>query len=138
MAKTIADYMVLSDGPFEIDSIPDGTVPVAKNLDFDLPRDFVVGTNRARPILQFLYGAKSGDGRFGLWINVQNSAFVEGTLNASFFWPERVGPEIATWECFQGDLFRAGERNRLRFGFPSGWNGTLVVRDVVLWFQRSV
>lgn len=140
MAKTIADYMILSDGAFEIDSVPDGVNPVAKNLHFDLPNDFVVGTNRAKPILQFIFAALStqSDSRFAYWINVEDTALVEGTRAGSHFWPERVGPEISTWEALSGELFRPGESNRLRFGFPPGWRGTARIRDVVLWYQRRI
>ena len=138
MAKTIADYMVLNDGPFEIDSVPDGTIPVAKNLTFDLPNDFVVGTGRAKPILQFIFAAKSTDGKFAYWVNVGDTGLTESARHGSHFWPERVGPEVSTWECLHGELFNAGQSNRIRFGFPPGWNARVIIRDVVLWFQRRV
>lgn len=134
----IADYIVLHDGPFELDSIPDGTVPVAKNLNFDLPGNFVQGTNRARPILQFIFAAKSHDGKFGYWVNANESALVDGSQTGRHFWPERIGPEVSTWECLQGDKFLPGRSNRIRFGFEPSQNATLIIRDVVLWFQRDV
>lgn len=134
---TMADYQVLSDGPFEIDSIVDGFNPVFKTLSFDLPGNFTQGTNRARPILQFIFGALSRDGRFSYWVNVPQDRTLSTSPTGSHFWPERVGPEISTWECLQGDKFRAGARNTIVFGFAPGQNATVRIRDVVLWYQRG-
>ena len=48
---TLADYITLQDGKKRIDGQPN-----ALSLVFDLPSDFVKGTNKAKPILQFKIG----------------------------------------------------------------------------------
>ncbi len=136
MAMTLTDYQVLSDGPFEIDSIVDGFNPVFKVLKFDLPNNFTVGTNRARPILKFLFKTLSKDGKFGYWINVSNNALSSTNQTGLHSWDNHL-PELPTWECIQGDKFRPGE-NRVTFGFQPGHNATVRIRDVVIWYQRHV
>ncbi len=145
MAKSVADYFVLSDGSFVIDSIPDSnptsdSVPVAKAFDFDIPNDFVEGTIKARPILQFMVKPESDDGTFGFWLNAQNNHFFLTAENQRqrFSWHGGGRREFATWECLQGDLFKRGETNQIRFGFAPGQNATVRIRDVVLWYQRYV
>lgn len=139
MAKSVADYLVLSDARFEIDSVPDGEIPIWKEFDFSLPNDFVAGTVKARPILQFIFAARSREGKFGFWINYPEPTWpTPETQHGQYQWDGRLPTEISTWECVQGDIFRAGGDNVLRFGFGSGQFGTIWVRDVVLWFQRYV
>lgn len=133
--SSLADYIVLSDGSFEIDNNAGGS-PSTRILEFNLPNNFVVGTNLARPILSFVYNPVSDNGSFGIWVN-PHFPLLSSQRDHSISWNNAIHMDFGLWEAIQGDRFIAGEQNRILFGMQDGNSGRVRFRDVVLWFQRS-
>ncbi len=57
---TLVDYMVISDGSFALNP------GESKTFQLPIPNNFVVGTNRARPILAFKYSNPKSQDRYSL------------------------------------------------------------------------
>ncbi len=60
---TLVDYMVISDGSFALNP------GESKTFQLPIPNNFVVGTNRARPILAFKAWATPSGGKFEIEVN---------------------------------------------------------------------
>lgn len=130
------DYMVLSDGPFELNSKPGDNVADVKILKFTLPNDFTVGTNFARPILAFIINYRSDEGSVGIWVNT-GFPLLSTTREQTLSWHNANHTDSGLWEAVQGTKFKAGKENQIIFGLQSGDKGHVRFRDVVLWYQRG-
>ena len=132
---SLADYIVLSDGPFEIDSNPGGA-PSTRILEFNLPSNFIVGTNRARPILSYVHNFISNNGSVGVWINPQ-FPLLQSQRDHLLTWNNPPHMDVGLWEAIQGTRFQAGQENRIVFAMQEANSGRVRFRDVVLWIQRD-
>lgn len=132
---SMTDYMVLSDGAFELSDSPSGPGDV-KRLDFDLPNDFTVGTFRGKPILAFLINPVSHNVRVGGWVNPEgpNLQLLQSTQEISLHWNGDFHFDQALWEAIDGRRFNKGGNNSIFF---KAWDGRVRIRDVVLWYQRG-
>jgi hypothetical protein len=119
----LADYVVLSGGSFEIDtSVSTPTIPNHKRLSLNLPADFTVGTNLARPVLKYIINFRSNTGNVGIWVNpsfplLQSQRVDTLTWNAGM-----RGFDHALWTIISGTRFKKGSSNEVvnRPGFPGG------------------
>ncbi|WP_299785528.1 hypothetical protein [uncultured Marivita sp.] len=125
---SMTDYLVLSDGAFTLN---DGE---AKNLDFTLPNNFTVGVNLAKPVLAFIINPKSRKSEVGGWVNPTVSPFLSSEQVISLSWNTDNHADYGLWEAIDGRQFKAGESNQISF---KSWDGQVVIRDVILWFQRG-
>jgi hypothetical protein len=62
------DFLVLQDGPVELDKRPGGPGDV-KVLTFTLPANFTVGVNFGKPLLAYIINPRSDDATVGIWVN---------------------------------------------------------------------
>ncbi len=124
---TIADYAVLHDSPFELDS---GHV---KRMTFDLPGDFVKGTLKATPLLMYRVSPKNA---------VTYVVAVNDPPGADNIPADRIheldaqnnsGSLRTMHEAISGDVFLPGG-NIVDFRVTSG---KARFHDVVLFFQRN-
>jgi hypothetical protein len=125
---TLADYQSYQDGPTE-----------GLRWRFNLPDNFVKGTNRAIPALMFRVDA---DGDCNVWVHVNDSA-EEGTLrasSASIQLKVRGGHGQKTvHELLGGTGFRVGQENLIVISKAPGDEGaTLWISDIVLFYQVRV
>lgn len=120
--------MVLSDGPFTLN---DGDT---KNLDFTLPNDFTVGVNLAKPVLAFIIKPQSRNSEVGGWVNPTVSPFLASEQVISLNWNTDYHADCGLWEAIDGRKFDAGDSNRISF---KSWDGKVIIRDVILWYQRG-
>ncbi|MDJ0733263.1 MAG: hypothetical protein QNJ47_04110 [Nostocaceae cyanobacterium] len=130
---TLADYITLQDGTKRIDGQPN-----ALNLVFDLPSDFVKGTNKAKPILQFKIGVhKPSD--LQVWVNSNNSGTniqLDATLSKH--------STFRTYHEFvDGSKFKPGESNEIKFilvdhSIIDTANNDITIADVALIYQRRI
>lgn len=125
---TLTDYLVLHDGTFTLEGHLN-----AKVLTFDLPADFVQGTNLAKPILAYKISPDSD----------------EMTLQAGFNDPQRLQSNSefhitldsrthrGLWEAADGSKLQPDQQNTCYFMTING-GSKVHVSDVILWFQRNV
>jgi len=128
MATTITDYIVLSDGSFELDGHLDSKV-----FEFDLPNDFVQGTNLAKPILAYIINPLSGEVTHQAGFN--DLQMLQSQSEVRFTHDARV--ERSLWEAVNGNKLNPGQRNTCYF-MTVGAGSRARFRDVILWFQRSI
>lgn len=125
-AVTLCDYLILSDG-----SVKNGV-----NLLFNLPSDFVKGTNVAKPLLQFRIDP---EGESNIWIHVNEAASDPKQSNAEAIFNLTKGDHRVLHEALDGSKFKAGAENRITiFTAPGGGSASVFISDVVLFFQREV
>lgn len=132
----MTDYMVLHDGPFELDDKPLGHGDV-KKLTFNLPNNFTVGTKYGKPILAYIINPRSDKVRVGIWVNpepAQNPQLKQSTMNESLSWTNLPHVDYSLWDAHSGTKFNVGKENTIFF---KTWDGHIRVRDVVLWYQRG-
>jgi hypothetical protein len=132
---SMTDYMVLSDGSFDLSDSPGGPGDV-KRLDFDLTQNFTVGTFRAKPILAFIIRPGSGNVAVGGWVNPEgpNVQLLQSTQDIALSWNTSVHVDYALWEAIDGEKFNQGGANTVFF---KAWDGSVRIRDVILWYQRG-
>jgi hypothetical protein len=132
---SMTDYMVLSDDPFELSDSPSGPGDV-KELEFDLPDNFTVGTFRGKPILAFVINPVSDNVSVGGWVNPEgpNIQLTQSTQDVSLSWDGDFHFDQALWEAIDGRKFNKGGHNSVFF---KAWDGRVWIRDVVLWYQRG-
>lgn len=116
---SLTDYMVVSDGTFSLNPVE------SKTFQLPIPNNYVVGTNRARPILAFKAWATPSGGRFEIEVN-----------DSQIYNPTISGGDIrGLWEIFSGNTLNAGSTNTIQF---RSIQNKIWFSDVVLWFQVSV
>lgn len=130
---TLSDYLTLQDGSRRFDGTPN-----AVDLNFQLPDDFVQGTNRAKPVIQFKYRARQ-ETDLQLWINPDNND--RNVQIDVVFEPSSV--VRSHHEFLNGSLFVPGEQNRIRFilvdhSVFDDNNNDIGISDVLLTFQRRI
>jgi hypothetical protein len=132
---SMVDYMVLHDGAFEIDTSTGGPSDT-KKLTFDLPADFTVGTNLAKPILAFLINPRSDSAQVGVWVNPEgpNVQLTQSTQEMALSWSKADHFDQAQWAPVHGTKFNKGGENQIWF---KAWKGHLRVLNVILWYQRG-
>ncbi|MFQ1702421.1 hypothetical protein ACJ5NV_17690 [Loktanella agnita] len=128
----MTDYMVLQDGPATLNSHPSGTDRVM--IDFDLPRNFTVGVRFGKPVLAYIINPQSRSSKVGGWVNPVADPFVSSEQVISLNWTTDNHSDYGLWEAVDGRKFKAGESNRIVF---KAWEGKVIVRDIILWFQRG-
>ncbi|MEL6401285.1 MAG: hypothetical protein AAFR26_19760 [Cyanobacteria bacterium J06626_4] len=130
---TLSDYLTLQDGSRRFDGTPN-----AIDLNFQLPDDFVMGTNLAKPVIQFKYRARQ-ETDLQLWVNPDNAGQnvqIDVTFDAS-------NVIRSHHEFLNGNLFVPGAENRIRFilvdhSIFDDNNNDIGISDVLLTFQRRV
>lgn len=130
---SMTDYVVLSDGSFELDTVPASGSSDEKILTFDLPSDFTVGTNLAKPLLAYIINFVSDDGAVGIWINPE-FPLRQTTRDHNLTWNNAHHADSGLWEAILGTKLKAGAQNKIVFNLDSG---RVRFRDVVLWYQRG-
>lgn len=132
---SMTDYMVLHDGSFELSDSPGGPGDV-KRLSFNLPDNFTVGTNFGKPLLAFIINPRSDRAKVGMWVNPEGPNFqlVQDTQIEELNWSNASHFDQALWQAVDGRKFNKGGSNDIFF---KAWDGRVVMRDVVLWFQRG-
>jgi hypothetical protein len=132
---SMTDYMVLQDGSFELSTSPTGPGDV-KVLNFTLPADFTVGTNFGRPLVAFIMNPRSDNVRVGMWVNPEgpNLQLLSSTQEQELTWSNAPRIDQALWEAVDGTKFEVGQANTIVFKV---WDGRVMVRDIVLWYQRG-
>ena len=132
---SMTDYMVLHDGNFELSTSPTGPGDV-KILNFTLPADFTVGTNFGKPLVAFIINPSSDDARVGMWVNPEgpNLQLLSSTQEQELTFSNASHHDRALWEAVSGTRFEAGQENTIVFKV---WDGRVVLRDIVLWYQRG-
>jgi len=133
---SLTDYQVLSGSPIEIDSKSGAGSPDSQQLTFNLPADFTVGLNRARPLLAFIVRFLSDDGSCGIWVNPQ-FPLKQTTRVHTLTWKGSNHFDAGLWEAIDGTIFNAGKENRVIFAMQEGDKGIVRFRDIVLWYQRG-
>lgn len=119
---TVADYQVLFDGRFTL-----GGNVTSKTLTFDMPSNFVFGTNKAKPIISFKI-TPTDDIQLRIEVNHRQ---VMGTTNFN------QSNTRGHWTIFSATTaFPDGT------SFPSDvevrflcHTGTVHIDDVVMWYQ---
>ncbi|NOK58635.1 MAG: hypothetical protein GFH27_549279n441 [Chloroflexi bacterium AL-W] len=130
---TLTDYLTLQDGSRRFDGTPN-----AIDLTFQLPSDFVTGTNLAKPVIQFKYRARQ-ETDLQLWINPDNTGQnvqIDVTFAAS-------NVVRSHHEFLNGSMFVPGAENRIRFilmdhSIFDDENNDIGISDVLLLYQRRV
>lgn len=130
---TLSDYLTLQDGSRRFDGNPN-----AIDLNFQLPDDFVTGTNLAKPVIQFKYRARQ-ETDLQLWINPDNNGSnvqIDVTFEAS-------SVVRSHHEFLNGNLFIPGEQNFIRFilvdhSTTDDNNNDIGISDVLLTYQRRI
>lgn len=126
---TVADYKVLNDGSFTLEQ-----GETRKLGSFDLPSNFVRGTNRAKPILAYRAKALgSDDGALApqarLRVSVQNGLH---TLETVFLEGNGLSGQ---WEAFSGNFLNDIILNDVTFSLELG---RVWISDVILWYQVRI
>ena len=127
---TLADYVVIRDNPFEIGT---GDLTQPHFFDFQLPNDYVKGTNVAKPILQFVVRGNLDDD-YTYQIGFNDPQMLQS--KSSVRYESHNAPKSRTCtlhEAIDGNKLNPGT-NRVYFRINSGKVG---FSDVVLWFQRK-
>lgn len=134
---SMSDYMVLQAGAKDLGF---GTDDWIQKLSFDLPPQYTIGTNYARPLLAFILRPSGGRTSINTYINPSAVGVPPGGLildhnEPDFFIAWTDGPRIdqALWEAVDGRKFKRNN-NDVYFRVMEGG---VRLRDVVLWFQRG-
>lgn len=128
---SLVDYIVIKDSPFEL--MPGNSEDF---FDFNLPSDYVAGTNLAKPILQFMVrGNLDDDYTFQIGFNDPQMLQSQSEVRYSFsnVPQNRI---FSMHEAIDGSKLNPGA-NRIYFR-KIGVNVKVGFSDVILWFQRSV
>ena len=133
--ETLTDYMTFQDPPKRIDGTPNALV-----LTFDLPDDFVKGTKRAKPVLQFKYRAHQ-DTKVNVYVNLLTSS--QGSTSPHINLDLAAAPVTRAYhEFLSGDAFNPGEQNEIKFLLMGSTTDTnsddLSISDVMLTYQRRI
>jgi hypothetical protein len=127
---TLTDYLVLSDVPFTLEN------PFEfKTLEFNLPDDYVKGTNFAKPIIMLQAKPLTDNVKLHVMFNSDIHVQIDAVFKLEFINVPRI--DHGQWECVSGDLLFAG-KNTCRFRNFGDSSSQIRIRDVVLWFQRKV
>ena len=133
--ETLTDYMTFQDPPKRIDGTPNALV-----LTFDLPDDFVKGTKRAKPVLQFKYRAHQ-DTKVNVYVNLLTSS--QGGTTPHINLNLDAAPVTRAYhEFLSGAAFNPGEQNEIRFLLMGPTydddRHDLSISDVMLTYQRRI
>ncbi len=130
--QTLADYITLLDNTQRIDGSPNGIT-----VTTGLPADFVTGTNKAKPVLQFKIRAHQ-DSELSIHVNQTHSdpgLAHTMSLGAS-------GTFRTYHEFINGNLFNPGAQNEIKFVLQGSvfddHQGDVSISDVLLTFQRRI
>ncbi|WP_257666401.1 hypothetical protein [Parapedobacter tibetensis] len=127
---TLADYLIIRDNPFEIGT---GNLTQPSAFDFELPSDYVKGTNVAKPILQFIVRGILDDDYF-FQIGFNDPQQLQSKSEVRYKFKDVSKSRIFTMhEAIDGSKLKPG-KNRVYFRIIEGKVG---FSDVVLWFQRK-
>lgn len=126
---TMTDYQILHDGPFELS----GNLN-SKSGQFELPSDFTVGTNRAKPVLTYIINCRSDSARVHGSVNNPQLLQSQSDIQLTFNNPPHF--DFGLWEAISGTKFESGETNTWHFQ-TVGSGSRVVIRDVILWYQRD-
>ena len=136
---TVADYQILNDSPIRLIAGGDQS----EFFRFNLPNDFVEGTNRAKPLLVFRCTAHS-DSRVQVFVNPDlpdngtSSGFPQDT---DYSFAVDGGRTNLHMEALNGLDFNDGQENTIVIriaGDSFTSHGDLTIGDVVLHYQRSI
>jgi len=130
---TLSDYLTLQDGSRRFDGTPN-----AIDLSFQLPADFVTGTDKAKPVIQFKYRAHQ-ETDLQLWVNPDNTG-QNVQLDVTF---DASNVVRSFHEFLNGKAFVPGQQNLIRFilmnhSVLDNSNNDISISDVMLTFQRRV
>jgi hypothetical protein len=125
---TVSDYITIRDGSFVLNA----HTYQYKVFPIDLPSNFVKGTNKAKPIIQFkLYVPVDAQLLIGINDQVQ--------MNLIFHQHQRW---VSIHELLDGSLFVPGETNEIRFflRYDESEEGasSVGISDIVLFFKKKI
>ena len=120
---TLADYVVIRDGKFELRPHQEQT------YQFDVDRDIVSSGGSKRPILAF-FGDQNGNAK-----NLMCEIEINDQVVKTYSYSGGVGREHC--EVLSHENLNAGATNTIQFRVESG-EGSVGFSDVILWFQRNV
>lgn len=123
---TIADYIVIRDGPFELTA---GNAWSTGNIA--IPSDLVPGTATAKAILQYKVRPPASP-------PFAPSAEIEVRFNGRSLETIRLRTDTVhgLWETFPATILNADSAaNFVEFRVESGFAR---ISDVILWFQRDI
>jgi len=133
---TVADYLVIRHSSFEINSD-------TFSIPFELPGEFTVGLQFAKPIVQYIWHPLADNGHFRIWVNpppghLPMDAFNDpnfDTMVSFMKWGDEVGRDYGQWEAISGERFNVGG-NTIHFGGTE--SGRVRFHNVILWYQRAI
>ncbi|CAN5831281.1 hypothetical protein BH23ACT10_BH23ACT10_24990 [soil metagenome] len=123
---TIADYIVIRDGPFELT----GSNPWSSG-NISIPNDLVPGTITAKAVLQYKVRPTASP-------PFAPSAEIEVRVNGRSVETIRLSTDTVhgLWEVFPATILNADSAaNFVEFRAESGFAR---ISDVILWFQRDI
>ena len=128
---TLTDFLTLQDGAKRINGSPN-----AINIGFNLPEDFVQGTNLAKPVLQFKIFVHQPT-KLEVWVNGFPNVQLDESLKEHHY--------LRTLhEFIDGSKFKPGKRNEIKFIlmdtsiFDDTMNDVRSISDILLIYQRKV
>ncbi|GAB3019335.1 hypothetical protein GCM10027051_25520 [Niabella terrae] len=129
--KTLADYVVIRDSPFEIGT---GNPAQPHIFEFELPGDYVKGRNIAKPVLQFIIRGFLDDD-YSFQIGFNDLQELQSKSEVRYTFKDVSKSRLFTMhEAIDGIKLVPG-KNRVYFRAVSGKLG---FSDVILWFQRKI
>lgn len=139
-----ADYKVIESNTFHLnhDSGSPGDILLSKEISFSLPEEYVAGTRRAKPVLQFLVKPQIANSKLFIFANSSPNYISGGRIDLSNNRNHVVyqasiedGPLRMVSTIFAGSHLRAGS-NDLFFAIETGaahW-----IDNIVLFYQREL
>ena len=127
---SLVDYLVIKDGPFELK--PGNSQEI---FQFNLPNDYVAGTNLAKPILQFMVRGNLDDD-YIFQIGFNDPQMLQSKSEVRYTFSDVAQSRIFSMhEAINGSKLNPGNNTVY---FRRIGTGKVGFSDVVLWFQRTV
>lgn len=131
MAATLADYQVLMDGGFKLDSFGNGE----ETVDFNPPNDMILNQSGSRPILTFRVDPdQNADMTVTVSVLKEQSGDGEQLILTL---PVQTRDARTVHEVLGGSQLHTGN---LQFIFRAngGGSGRVSITDLILWYRRPV
>ncbi len=143
MAKTITDYQVLSSGHFFLQQVLNHPVKIDEILSFKLLNNFVKGTNRAKPIIQFKLRSFTENTRLVITLNGtvpqrDNHGIMQPDSDAIFDRTFDPSPIRTHYTLAPGNKFFPGKGNKITFSINANQGHKIQIEDVIIWYQIEI
>lgn len=141
MSLTLTDYSVLSRNSFRLnhDIGKPSDILLRKDLSFDLPKNFVKGVKRARPILQFLIRSRSDNSRLVVLVNdnpaLDQAGHVRNVGKIALDREFDKHPVRSHYVTIDGKWFSPNSSNKIVFAINANSGDLIDIDEVVLFYQ---